>query len=90
VTGRDRLLAALAPELVDAIKQLVDECVRERLDAEQAQQLKERTWLTLQEAGDRLGCSPNAVRMRARRGRLEHRYQGRRLYVAAAAVDRLS
>ena len=90
MTASDRLLAALAPEVVDAIEQLVDECVRAALDRERAQGATGRSWLTLREAGVQLGCSPNAVRMRARRGRLEHRYQGRRLYVSADSVDQLS
>ncbi len=49
-----------------------------------------RTWLTLAEAGERLGVSPDAVRMRAKRGRLEVRHHGRRVYVSAASVDRLA
>lgn len=48
-----------------------------------------RPWLTVQEAAERLGCSPDAIRMRCSRGRLEHRRQGRRLYVSAASVDQL-
>jgi DNA-binding Lrp family transcriptional regulator len=46
-------------------------------------------WLTLAQAGRRLGCSPDAVRMRVKRGRLEGRRQGRRLYVSAESVERL-
>jgi hypothetical protein len=46
-------------------------------------------WLTLAEAGVRLGCSPDAVRMRVKRGRLQARHQGRRIYVSAASVERL-
>jgi excisionase family DNA binding protein len=48
-----------------------------------------RRWLTVPEAAERLGCSADAVRMRCSRGRLEHRRQGRRLYVSAASVDEL-
>jgi excisionase family DNA binding protein len=50
---------------------------------------RERVWLTLKEAAERLGCSPDAVRMRVNRGRLDHRHQGRRLYVSAVSVERL-
>jgi excisionase family DNA binding protein len=50
---------------------------------------RERRWLTLSEAAERLGCTPDAVRMRIHRGRLDHRRHGRRLYVSAASVDRL-
>ncbi len=49
-----------------------------------------RRWLTLDEAGERLGVSADAVRMRVRRGRLESRRQGRRLYVSADSVERLA
>ena len=49
----------------------------------------ERRWLTLEEAAERLGCTPDAVRMRVKRGRLDHRRQGRRVYVSAMSVDGL-
>lgn len=48
-----------------------------------------RRWLTLAEAAERLGCSPAAARMRAARGRLVTRRQGRRVYVSADSLDRL-
>jgi excisionase family DNA binding protein len=43
----------------------------------------------LEEAAERLGCTPDAVRMRVKRGRLDHRRQGRRVYVSAMSVDGL-
>ena len=49
----------------------------------------DRKWLTVAEAARRLGCTADAIRMRCSRGRLEHRRQGRRLYVSAASVDQL-
>jgi excisionase family DNA binding protein len=63
----------------------------ERLDAEfEERRLSvEKPWLTFREAGERLGCSPDAVRMRVRRGRLHAEHQGRRVYVSAESVDRL-
>jgi excisionase family DNA binding protein len=76
------LRETLRPLVVDVIREEVAEQIRERLS-------ERKSWLTLAEAAELLGCSPDAVRMRARRGRLEHRYQGRRLYVSAEAVDRL-
>jgi excisionase family DNA binding protein len=80
----------IAGALADALRPLVDEVavLREQVDGLLDERHGKR-WLTLAEAAERLGCSPDAVRMRARRGRLEHRYQGRRLYVSADAVDRL-
>jgi excisionase family DNA binding protein len=74
----------------EVLRPLVVDVVREELDGLVEKRLAERKrWLTLAEAAERLGCTPDAVRMRARRGRLEYRYQGRRLYVSADSVDRL-
>ena len=77
--------------LTDALRPLVVEVVDQELDR-RLDRLERDTgprWLTLDQAAARLGCSRDAVRMRARRGRLEHRYQGRRLYISADSVDRL-
>jgi DNA-directed RNA polymerase specialized sigma24 family protein len=54
------------------VADLVDERLELRLD-ELRRELRPR-WLTVEQAAARLGCSRDAVRMRARRGRLEHRY----------------
>jgi excisionase family DNA binding protein len=84
----DGLLDELADQL--AAHPRVEELVKARVEqalAELAQ--PRRVWLTLAEAAERLGCSPDAVRMRINRGRLEHRRHGRRLYVSAASIDRL-
>lgn len=86
---RARLELLLSPSIVDAIEQLVEQRVREEL-ASRDTQAAQRTWLTLEEAGAQLGCSPDAVRKRVSRGRLEARRQGRRVYVSAASVERLS
>ena len=80
-----RLSQVFAPAVVDAIVELVDGEVEERLRGRVEQ--GERKWYTTEEAAERLGCSPKAVRARVARGRLEHRHQGRRLYVSAASVD---
>jgi excisionase family DNA binding protein len=78
------------PELVAAIEQLVDERVEARLaELEQPARFTLAPWLTLEQAAERLGCTTDAVRMRAKRGRLESRRQGRRLYISADSVDRL-
>lgn len=86
--ARARLELAMSPAIVDAIEQLVAQRVEEALAARDAS-ASTRTWLTLEEAGEQLGCSADAVRMRVRRGRLEARRQGRRVYVSAASVERL-
>lgn len=88
MTARDRLAAVLAPDVVDALERLVDERVAERV-AELDGASDAPPWLTVEQAAARLGCSPDAVRMRAKRGRLETRRQGRRLYVARESVDAL-
>lgn len=89
MTPRERLAAVLAPDLLDALNELVADRVAAelaRLDANRDRP----SWLTLEQAAKRLGCTPAAVRMRASRGRLQTRHQGRRLYVSAASVDELS
>lgn len=88
MTARDRLAAALAPELLAALEQLVDERVAVALAAVEPAGDGAR-WLTLDQAADRLGCTADAVRMRVKRGRLESRKQGRRVYVSARSVDAL-
>ena len=87
MSPRDRLAAVLAPELVEALEELVAERVASELARIES---SGPDWLTFEQAGERLGCSPEAVRMRATRGRLERRHHGRRVYVSAASVATLS
>src|SRR3954447_3848344 len=84
---RAMLEAGLAPELVRGPEQLVDDRVAEALAEHTATANNGRRWLTLAEAGERLGCSADAVRMRVKRGRLVAERQGARLYVSVASVD---
>jgi excisionase family DNA binding protein len=77
-----------SPALVAALEQLVDERVAAALAALDAADNGAR-WLTLAQAAELLGSTPDAVRMRCKRGRLEHRRQGRRVYVSRESVDRL-
>ena len=88
MTARERLLGSLAPELVAALEQLVDERVAATLAAAATTDDGAR-WLTLEQAAGRLGCSTDAVRMRAKRGRLDSRRHGRRLYVSRESLDAL-
>jgi excisionase family DNA binding protein len=85
---RSRLGDVLAPAAVDAIAEFVAETVRAEVAA-QATTSETRRWLTVPEAAEQLGCSTDAVRMRAKRGRLESRHQGRCLYIAAGSVENL-
>ena len=91
MTPNERLLAVLSPELVGALAELVSEEVERQL-AGRGSPRNSPAWLTLDQAAERLDCTPDAVRMRMNRGRLERRPrdQGRRVYVSAASVDRLT
>jgi excisionase family DNA binding protein len=84
----DGLLDELAEQL--ATHPRLQALVQARVEQSLAEhELHQRAWLTLTEAAERLGCTPDAVRMRINRGRLEYRRHGRRLYVSATSVDRL-
>jgi excisionase family DNA binding protein len=90
MSPRARLGAVLAPDLLDALDELVAECVAAELARLGPARDDGPRWLTLEQAADRLGCSPAAVRMRANRGRLQTRRHGRRVYVSATSVDELA
>jgi excisionase family DNA binding protein len=77
-------------DVVAALEALIDRRVAAALaEMQTANGSRTAHWLTLEQAAERLGCTSDAVRMRVKRGRLEHRRQGRRLYVSAEGVDRL-
>jgi excisionase family DNA binding protein len=84
----DGMLDELADQLAThpRFEALVQSRVEEALATREQ---RGRVWLTLAEAAERLGCTPDAVRMRINRGRLEHRRHGRRLYVSSSSVDQL-
>jgi excisionase family DNA binding protein len=86
VTERIDLVAIFSPDVVAAIQDLVDERVVAALAA-MAPTNGAAPWLTLEQAAERLGCSADAVRMRVKRGRLNCRRQGRRVYVSRDSVD---
>lgn len=87
-TWSEELLDELATQL--ATHPRFEALVQARVQQVLAQHEKrDRVWLTLKEAVERLGCSPDAVRMRINRGRFDHRRQGRRLYVSAVSIDHL-
>jgi excisionase family DNA binding protein len=68
VTARERLLAALSPEVVAAIEALVDE----RSVAAEPQHSS--SWLTMREAADYLRVSQRTVERRREDGRLRAEY----------------
>lgn len=80
------LASLFAPEVIAAIERLVDERIADALAARD-DGVAMPPWLTLEQAASRLDCSVDAVRMRARRGRLDVRRDGRRVYVSRASVD---
>jgi DNA-directed RNA polymerase specialized sigma24 family protein len=84
-TARARLEALLSPELLAALDDHVRELVDERL-ADQAAAGDGRDWYSLAEAARRLGCSYDAARLRAKRGRLETKRQGRTILVSARSL----
>jgi excisionase family DNA binding protein len=86
----DPVLLALQPEGVETIARRAAALVLEELRESSATCGTNRKWLTLDEAGERLGISRDAVRMRVKRGRLESKTHGRRVYVSAAGVDNLA
>jgi hypothetical protein len=77
-----------AEVFVRFLRPIVIELVDERIE-ELREGRSEKQWLTLTEAAQQLGCTADAVRMRARRGRINRRYQGRRLYVSGEDVREL-
>jgi excisionase family DNA binding protein len=84
-TARAKLEALLSPDLLVALDEYVRDLVDERL-ADQTVASMGRDWYTLEEAARLLGCSYGAARMRARRGRLEVRRQGRTVLVSARSL----
>lgn len=85
-----RLARLIGPDALRLVDQYLREVAAEVAQAELAKaSLQRPAWYSIDEAARRLEISPAAVRMRARRGRLAVRRQGRRLYVSAASVDEL-
>jgi excisionase family DNA binding protein len=74
-----------APDVLVAFERMVDERVSARLDMVTVDDRP--VWLTLKEAAARLGCSEDAARMRANRGRLVSKHIGRNLYISRESVD---
>lgn len=79
---------ALAPEVVAAIDALIEQRAEDITERRLAhiELTVAKPWLTVAEAAVALGCSEVAIRARHKRGRLEGRYQGRRLYIGTASI----
>lgn len=86
VTGpHEVLLRSLAPELVAALDDLVDERVSRILDTRENGSAA--TWLTIAEAADYLRVSESTIARRLKEGRLASTYVGRRRLVRREHLD---
>ena len=81
------LFERFGEDLVELVRAVALEVVREELAAQQAQ-TPQREWVTAEEAATALDISRDAVRMRVKRRRLEGRLDGRRLLVTIESVRR--
>lgn len=86
MTARDRLAASLAPDLLAALEEYVDERIAAALPYQPHTNGRPR-WLTLTQAADLADCTADAMRMRVTRGRYRSRRDGARVYVLADDVD---
>ena len=76
MTARDRLAALLAPDVLDALEELVADCVAEAIDAAERQPAS--PWLPITDAADYLGLSERTLERAVARGRLRSSTIGRR------------
>lgn len=90
MSGRDRLLAALSPDLVAAIEEIVDERIRERLDGIADANGPASPWLSLEEAARYLRVSPRTLERRIARGRVRSTCIGRRRLLRRDDLDELA
>jgi hypothetical protein len=82
----DLLELLLSSELIAALTEHIRE-VAEQAVREELARRPQRRWLPVVEAAEQFGCSPAALRMRVKRGSVEHRRQGRLLYVRVDPSD---
>jgi excisionase family DNA binding protein len=87
VTGRDRLLQSLAPELVDAIEQLVANRVQAALERSPGDR---SPWLSLQEGAGYLGVSTRTLERRIKGGRVRSTTIGRRRLLHRDDLDQFA
>jgi hypothetical protein len=85
VSARHRLERVFAPDVLADLVELVRETFDE--EREPLERAPSRPWLTLAEAAELEGCSYDAMRKRARRGRYETRHVGRTMYVSSASLN---
>jgi excisionase family DNA binding protein len=81
------LLAALSPELVAAIEELVDERVFERLERVYDASERRSPWLTIVEAAELLRCKRQRVDDLLSQGRLARHKDGSRTLLSRAEIN---
>lgn len=89
MTGRDRLLAALSPDLVEAIEQLVAERVHEELAATppHTETATPSPYMTVREAAAYLRCSRQRVDDLLSQRRLTRHKDGRRTLISRTELE---
>jgi excisionase family DNA binding protein len=89
LTPRDRLAAVLAPGAVNALEELVDELVSERLAGHNANG-DGSPWLSLEEAAEYLRVSLRTLERQLARGRIRSSEIGRRRLLHRNDLDELA
>jgi hypothetical protein len=84
--SRELLERFLSADVLAALDEHVREVAADAVRDELAQRATPRRWLTLREAAERDGCSYDAMRMRAERGQVVSRREGRTVYVSAESL----
>jgi excisionase family DNA binding protein len=85
--SRGALFAALSPELVAAIEELVDERVFERLERVYDASERRSPWLTIVEAAELLRCKRQRVDDLLSQGRLARHKDGSRTLLSRAEIN---
>jgi excisionase family DNA binding protein len=91
VTPRERLAAVLAPELLTALEQLVEERVDERLQVLSAKRMAARQrpeLLSVPEAAELLRCERQRIYDLLSSGRLTRLKDGARVLVRRSEIER--
>ncbi len=88
MTARDRLLASLAPELVAALEELIDERLADA--GVRGEEGDGSPWLSIAEAAERLRVSERTLERRIAGGRVRSKTIGRRRLLHRDDVDGLA
>jgi hypothetical protein len=83
------LRRSLSAELLAALEEHVRDIAAEAVRDAFIEHEPKRRWITLEEAAEQMGCSYDAMRMRAKRKRVVTDRQGRTVYVLAESLREL-